>query len=369
MNVGKTMNKEQAMRLAIETAKKGLGYVCPNPPVGAVVLDRQNRFLAAGWHLAYGREHAEIMALSQIKDPRRQLEGAVFYVTLEPCSHHGKTPPCAEALARHPLSKVCFGLTDPHPKVQGKGESILKAAGIKTEIYQGPLEPDLKELIEVYQYNLKHKKPFVAVKIAASLDGKIRGQNKRWLTGKSARKHVSFLRGCYDAVCIGSATLLKDNPRLDPRHPVFSGKTNYVVLLDPKGESFDFLKSSQLIKARPLEKVIVVTSSTAAEKNINFCRVLKQDTDSKGLFNLDSLLKRLFEIKIHSLLVEGGGLVFSSFLSSFQRVYLFSAPLVIGRGSLGWSDSFDPKGKSQRLSNIKWTAFDEDILVTAVRNS
>ena len=370
MNVGKKMSKEQAMRLAIETAKKGLGCVSPNPPVGAVILDRQNRFLSAGWHPACGREHAEIMALNNIKDPHRQLEGAVFYVTLEPCSHHGKTPPCASALARFPLSKVCFGLTDPHPAVNGKGESILRAAGLKTEIYQGPLEPDLKELIEIYQHNLEHKKPFVAVKVAASLDGKIRGCNERWLTGGASRRYVSFLRGCYDAVCIGSATLLKDNPRLDPRHPVFSGKTNYVVLLDPRGESFNFLKNSQLIKVRPPEQVIVVTSATAA-KNISFCRVLKQETDSKGLFNLDSLLKSLFEMEIRSLLVEGGGVVFSSFLNDFQRIYLFLAPLLIGarRSSLGWSDFFNPQGGAPRLFNIKHTSLKEDIFITALRSS
>lgn len=357
MNIGKKLSKEQAMALALDQAKQGLGRVSPNPPVGAVILDRNNQCLSVGYHRARGMDHAEVMALNQIQN---FLEGAVMYTTLEPCSMQGLTPSCAKRIAQLPFSKICCGLKDPNPKVNGNGIEIIKAAGIKVEVYQGPLLTKLRELIEIYEYNLKYKKPFVGVKIASSLDGHITSGKRRWITGESSRHYVSLLRGYYDAVCIGVNTLLKDNPRLNSRHPDFMDQKNYVVVLDPEGQSFDFLRHSNLLKVREPSKVIIVSQSRKKSPYV----VLEQEINYKGQFDLDFLLKELFKRGIRSLLVEGGEQVFSSFLKQFQRIYLFLAPLLIGQSSknVSWTKSLTLE--EMLLVDVKQLPLGQDVLIT-----
>ncbi len=355
MNV---LNKEQAMLLAIEQARRGLGRVSPNPPVGAVILNAKGQLLSTGYHQFLGADHAEIMAF---KNNKHSLEQAVLYVTLEPCAHQGLTPSCADQLAKLPFSKVFIGLEDPNPKVFGHGIEKLKQAGIKVEMYEGPLKNQLEELIEIFSYNMTEQKPFVALKIASSLDGSITAFNRKWITNELSREYVSMLRGHYDAVCIGVKTFLTDNPRLNSRHPYFLDQQNKVIVLDPDGLSFSALKDSNLLQVRDPSKVIIVTRQSQKSLSLPYC-VIHQDKDP---FDLEELLKQLFHKGVYSMLVEGGGVVFSSFLTKSQRIYLFLSPFVAGGRSRKnwWNEELD---FPIDLSFARTLSFQEDILITGL---
>ena len=351
------------MSLAIERAKQGLGNVSPNPPVGAVFLDSENRLLSTGFHKACGGDHAEIHALKNFlkKNSLEKLRNGALYVTLEPCSHHGRTPPCVDKLSSLPLSRICIGLKDPNPEVSGKGISRLKKSPIKVEMYQGDLKESLEELIEIFSYNMKFQKPFVALKIASSLDSKITSPYGRWVSSKSSRNYVSFLRGCYDSVCIGVETFLKDQPRLNPRHPAFRGQMNKVVILDPEGRSFSYLKDSPLLKVRHPSHVIIVSAVKMRKSGLYRSSLLHQEAP-KGLFDIDSLLKTLFQKGVYSLLVEGGGETFSSFLRHTQRLYLFLSPLVAGKEQLSWTEGLG--NYHIKMRSVQYSHFEKDILIT-----
>ncbi|MDE0151615.1 MAG: bifunctional diaminohydroxyphosphoribosylaminopyrimidine deaminase/5-amino-6-(5-phosphoribosylamino)uracil reductase RibD [Bdellovibrionales bacterium] len=352
------MNKEQAMSLAIEQARRGLGRVSPNPPVGAVILNSRGQLISTGYHQALGADHAEIMAL---KNNKHSLEQAVLYVTLEPCAHQGLTPSCVDQLIKLPFSKVCIGLKDPNPKVCGRGIRKLTEADIEVEMYEGPLTDQLEELIEIFSYNMKEQKPFVALKVASSLDGHIAVCDRKWITNEFSREHVSLLRGHYDAVCIGVQTFLTDNPRLNSRHPHLLDQDNTVILLDPEGLSFSSLKDSRLLQVRDTSKVIIVTQQPPASLPVP-CGVIQQ---KENPFNLDQLCEQLFQKGVRSILVEGGGEVFSSFLEKSQRIYLFLSPFLAGdKGrKRWWSEEMD---FPVHLSSVCTSSFQEDLLITGL---
>lgn len=355
MNV---LDKEQAMLLAMEQARRGLGRVSPNPPVGAVILNSKGELLSTGYHRALGADHAEIMA---IKNNKHSLERAVLYVTLEPCAHQGLTPSCADQLANLPFSKVCIGLKDPNPKVFGRGIERLRTAGIEVEIYKGLLINQLEELIEIFSCNMREQKPFVALKIASSLDGSIAVFGRKWITNKLSREYVSLLRGHYDAVCIGVHTFLTDNPRLNSRHPYFIDQENTVILMDPKGLSLTALKDSRLFQVRDPSKVIIVTQQPSKFISLP-CNVIQQN---ESPFDLDQLLKQLFQKGIRSILVEGGGEVFSSFLKISHRIYLFLSPFLAGgKGQKHWWN--EKVDFPVNLSSVRTLGFQEDILITGL---
>ena len=359
MDTGQHLTPDSAMSLAIQQAKKGLGWVSPNPPVGAVFVNSQGQCLSTGYHKKYGEDHAEIMALKHIQDSS-QLKGASLYVTLEPCTHTGLTPPCVDRIARMPISKVCVGLLDPNPKVNGKGVQFLKEKGIQVELYQGALQENLKELIEVFDYNLRYRKPFVGVKIASTLDGCITMPQRKWLTGTASRSHVSLLRGHYDAVCIGLNTFIKDDPRLNSRHVDFVHKENTVILLDPEGKSLSLLKKSKICQVRSPDKVIVVVSDKQPQLSSSFS-VLRCPVDHQGWFDLDNVMTQLFARNVRSVLVEGGGIVFSRFLPISQRLFLFLAPLIAGHKSY-----WNLQQLSFSLKKAHFLAFESDILMTGL---
>ena len=365
MSVGSLLSIEQAMSLALEQARQGLGRVAPNPPVGAVILDKNRRCLSIGHHQAHGENHAEIMALNKVQD-LKLIQGAVLVVTLEPCPEKGLTPSCARRLAQLPFSKIYYGLLDPRPKAHGLGVKIIQSAGISVEMYQGPLKEQLEELIEVYTHNVSYSKPFVGLKIASSLDGWITKKHQKWITGKSARGHLALLRGHYTAVCVGVNTLLEDNPRLNSRHPNFEGSTNQAVILDPEGRSLDFIKQSKLLQVRKADQIVVVTRPIG--KKSDFCIILEQEVN-QGRFDLDELLKQLFQKNIRSLLVEGGAVAFNSFLRHFQRMYLFLAPSIQGssKGQKNWIQALNSDGIS--LKRVKVSSFDQDALITGLNES
>ncbi len=358
-----SLSPSTAMKLAISEAKKGHGWVSPNPVVGCVILDHQGILLSTGYHKKLGGPHAEVEALQKIKDPHK-LKGAHVFVTLEPCSHFGRTPPCAEALARLPLKEVTYGLLDPNPKVSGRGAEILRKAGITctgwSEILREntkEIETELNELAEIFLYNQRQQKCFVSLKVASSLDGKIgmRSGESKWITGELARQQSHVLRAQYDAVVIGKNTFLKDDPSLNVRLPGYEKHINSVVILDPKGESLAKIESSKLARVRPLEKIFIATLN---DQNISGTkdggpRVLRIRKTSGEKLDMPDLLAQLWTNEIKSLFVEGGAHSFAGLLAAreFQRLHLFMAPILLG-GAHGasWTQYFGGEKMSDLLA-------------------
>jgi diaminohydroxyphosphoribosylaminopyrimidine deaminase/5-amino-6-(5-phosphoribosylamino)uracil reductase len=353
------------MLLAIKEGKRGAGFVSPNPLVGCVILDRDGRLLSKGYHARLGEAHAEVNALNQIEDPNR-LDGAHVYITLEPCAHEGRTPSCAKTLSHLPIAAVTFGLQDPNPLVSGKGAEILRAAGKKVEVFS-ELQNELEDLAEIFLTNMKSRRPFVAVKVGASLDGKIAlpDGSSQWITGEKSREHVQYLRGCYDAVLTGVGTFLRDNPRLNSRHPSFAQKKQKVILLDPSGKSFSRLKDSNLILMRESGDVTVVTGplGMVAPAGVNHIEV----PDAEGSFDLQALMGDLGAVGIHSFFVEDGPYTVTSFLRAklVDRLYLFQAMRILGEG-LSWTSSFSIASLTQaiELRNVTHDHFGSDLLIS-----
>ncbi len=362
--IGETLSIEQAMRLAIEEARKGAGFVSPNPLVGCTIVDREHRFLAVGFHTRVGFDHAEVDAIKKLPD-QRALEGATLYVTLEPCAHDGRTPSCAQALAKLPLKAVIYGLQDPNPKVAGKGAQIIRAAGIPaTEIKELETLPlrtsrelveDLEELTEIFFHNMLMQKPFVAVKVATSLDGMMAydsGESK-WISGEESRRYSHRLRSQYDAVVIGRNTFVKDNPKLNIRLEGFENHANKVVIIDPAGKTLTELAEANLLRVRGPENVIVAVGAGAHVDNPAGVKVLEVKTDVGGALHVPSFLTALWERQIMSIFIEGGAQTFGHFLSQGQvhRLHLFMAPLLIGgKHGLSWTRYFGGTQMSERVS-------------------
>lgn len=363
------MTPMQAMWMAIEEAKKGIGFVSPNPLVGCVILDSKYELLSQGYHAKVGGAHAEVAALSAIADPTK-LKGANVFVTLEPCAHHGRTAPCAEALAKLPLASVTYGLQDPNPLVAGQGLAIIKKAGIA--VHSLPeLNDELEDLAEIFLTNMREKRPFVAIKVASSLDGQIALQSgeSQWITSEEARAHVQELRGAYDAVMVGIGTFLADNPKLNSRDPRFQDKSQKAVLLDPDGRSFERLKASGLLQVRKPEDLFVVTNSTVAmPENLRGVVQIKASM-TKESWDWNTIFQQLFEKEIKSVLVEGGGFVYSQLLKQHKvdRLYVYVAPKILGAGGgLSWTKDLRLAKLSDAttLNHVKRLPFGPDLLIT-----
>ncbi len=354
-----------AMRLAIEEGKKGAGFVSPNPLVGCVILDRDHNLLGKGHHAKVGENHAEINALAEIEDPGR-LDGAHVFVTLEPCAHEGRTPSCAKILAKLPIASVTYGIQDPNPLVSGQGASILRAAGKSALLFREGLQSELEELAEIFFTNMREKRPFIALKVAQSLDGKValNDGTSQWITGEASRAHVQYLRGCYDAVVTGMGTFLRDDPRMNSRHPRFENKAQKLVLLDPEGKSFAKIKDSNLLTVRAPEDLIIVTGPLGMEPPVG--RHIEVP-DAEGSFDMFSLLPALQAEGLHSLFVESGPYTASQFIRSkmIDRLYAFVAPILIGEG-LDWTAGLRVGALDQavRLSNPRVETFGPDFMIT-----
>jgi len=354
------LTPEQAMLMAIEEGRKGAGFVSPNPLVGCVVLDREGRVLSTGYHARVGEDHAEAAALKKISG-NKNLEGAHVYVTLEPCAHEGRTPSCAKMMAKLPIASVTYGVTDPNPLVSGLGAKILREAGIKTEKLEA-LSSEAEELAEIFLLNMRLKRPFVAVKTAASLDGQIALEDgaSRWITGPEARAYGNELRGHYDAVLTGVGTLLKDNPGMDCRVEPFSSKPQKLVVLDPSGKCLPKLaelKASQVRKRGEL--MIVTTSGCGGDIELPL---------SNGEFDLKRAVAELQKRGINSIFVEAGGVTAGRFIKSglMDRLYLFVAPKVIGAGR-SWTSALriSSLDKAFAMENLKARNLGPDLLLTA----
>jgi len=326
------LTDESYIQLAIEIAKKGTGGVSPNPLVGCVIV-KNNRIIGAGYHEKFGSNHAEINAINGAKE---DVEGSTLYINLEPCSHQGKTPPCVDKIIQKKIKKVVIGTLDMNPLVSGAGVKKLKAAGI--EVKAGVLEKECVQLNKFFFKYITKKIPYVTLKAAQTIDGRIADKNgdSKWISSLNSRKYVHTLRSKYDAVLIGSGTVIKDNPNLTVR--LTEGRNPRRIVFDTNLK----LKTSQrLYTNNGDKKLIVVTSKNSVDKKGKIKKLLSSGTqiiyvkeNGSGRLNLKSALRELYKIQISSILVEGGNEIFTSFIKEnlFDEIQLFITPKILGCG-------------------------------------
>lgn len=315
------------MRRALELAERGRGFVNPNPMVGAVLV-RDGRVLGEGYHERYGGPHAEVRA---VEAARENLAGATAYVTLEPCSHVGKTPPCADLLIRHQVARVVIGSLDPNPLVAGNGVQRLRDAGIS--VTTGVLEQECRALNPVFFHYITHKTPYVVWKTAMTLDGKIAsvsGESK-WITGEAARQDAQQLRHWLSGIVVGVNTVIEDDPQLTCRLEHGANLTRIVV-----DSHLRIPLTARVLQNQRENQTIVATTEQAPSER---CRELEQMgakvlrcPAQDGRVDIPALLRRLGEERIDSLLLEGGATLSDSFFraGAVHRAVVYVAPKILG---------------------------------------
>ncbi|XTA53146.1 bifunctional diaminohydroxyphosphoribosylaminopyrimidine deaminase/5-amino-6-(5-phosphoribosylamino)uracil reductase RibD [Fusobacterium sp. SB021] len=348
------------MDLALELAEKGRGYVNPNPMVGAVVV-KDGEIVGKGWHKFYGGPHAEVYALDEAG---AKAEGATIYVTLEPCSHFGKTPPCAEKIKKMKIKKCVIACLDPNPIVAGRGKKILEEAGI--EVVVGVREKEAKELNKVFMKYITEKNPYLFLKCAITLDGKIatNERDSKWITNEKSREKVQFLRHEYMSIMVGINTLINDNPRLTAR--IENGVNPFRIVVDPHLRT---PLESNFVNMADDNKSIVITSKEN-EKNNKITELENKNIKiiyMEGYdFSVHEILKKIGELKIDSVLLEGGSYLISKAFKE-NRIdggEIFIAPKILG-GGLPFIDGFDFKEIKDcfHLENVKFNVYDDNISV------
>lgn len=351
------------MRLALRLAIKGAGRTSPNPMVGAVLV-RGGGVIATGYHRRAGSDHAEIIALKRAKAKAR---GATLYLNLEPCSHHGRTPPCALSLIRSGIKRVVIGMVDPNPLVSGRGIRRLRRAGIQVRV--GLLQAECQRLNEAFGKFITHRIPFVILKLAASLDGKIAASSgdSRWITGAAARNYVHRLRDRVDAVLIGVGTVLADDPRLTCRIP--GGRNPWRIILD--GHLRIPLKA-HLLHQREAEKTIVVTGARSPAKKIREIQHCGAQVWSfplrAGRLPFAPLLRKLAKMGILSVMIEGGGTIAGRALQErvVDKLLFFYAAKIIGGDGVPMIGALGIKKMSHARSveDIEVKRFGKDFLIS-----
>ncbi len=318
------MSEERWMHLALELAELGLGNVNPNPLVGAVVV-KDGEVVGQGAHRNFGGPHAEVFALEEAGG---RAEGATLYVTLESCCHHGKTPPCTDRIIAAGIGKVVYAIEDPNPQVCGKGAGLLRASGIDVE--EGLLRELAQEQNEIFLTFTRRKTPFVELKLAMSLDGRIATKtgDAKWITGEESRIEGHRLRAKHSAIAVGVDTVIRDDPRLNVRH--VEGRDPVPIVLDSTGR---IPLSSKLLQAP--SKVIIATCSMSEQSEqaiVNTGVQVWRLPAANGRVSIPALLAQMAEEQLDSLLIEGGGEIAASFLEVrvVDKVSLFYAPILIG---------------------------------------
>ena len=353
------------MLKALELARKG--KTSPNPMVGAVLV-KNNRIIAEGFHSRAGGPHAEVVALRKAGGKAR---GADLYVNLEPCCHVGRTPPCTDAIIQSGVTRVFIGMKDPNKLVKGKGIRILKAAGIK--VSAGLMKKDCEKLNEVFVKVMKTGMPFVTVKTAMSLDGKIatREGDSRWISGVKSRDFVHELRNQNDAILVGTNTILKDNPQLTCRLKKKRGRHPARIILDRRNR---IPLTAKVFTNSQTQRVVYVSGSKLSTKREQLLKtknieVLKVKTLKSG-FDLKQLMKLLAQKELNSILIEGGGEINSSALEAgiVDRVFAFISPILVGGqqapSPIG-GEGVAKITKAMRLGNMKVIPIGDDLMVEA----
>lgn len=354
---------EKYMRLAMQLAGNAIGRTSPNPLVGAVIV-KDNRVVGCGWHRKAGTPHAEVHALNQAGE---LAQGADVYVTLEPCAHYGKTPPCAKALVEAKVKNVYGGLLDVNPKVAGKGFKILEDAGIHVEY--GFLQDELRKQNEVFFKWIEHKKPFVVLKAAMTLDGKIAtatGQSK-WITNETSRAYGYKLRDIYDGIMVGINTVIEDNPMLTAR--VDGGKNPIRIVVD---SSLRIDINANVVQDKSAKTIVATTDKADKDKILKLqaqdVDVIVVDKDENDKVDIEKLLDILGQQNICSILVEGGATLSGSFVAKklVDKVYFFIAPKIVGgkeaKTSVAGTGILNLQ-EALALKDIQIEKLEEDILI------
>ncbi len=357
-----TMELEKYMKMALDLAKERKGYTHPNPTVGSVIVKDSN-VIGKGYHYKAGLPHAEREAIKDAKSKGYDLKGSTMFVTLEPCCHYGKTPPCTDAILEEGIKKVVVATLDPNPLVSGKGVEILKKNGV--EVIVGVLEKDAKKINEDFFTYISQRRPFVHIKVAQTFDGKIATKTGRskWITSEESRKYAHILRNQASAVLVGSNTALFDNPSLTVRY-IKTEKQPVRVLLDSKLKvPFDYNiynKDAQTIVITSKDVDIEKVKELSKKENV---KVYLLDT-YEGKFKVKDILDILYQNQVVHLLVEGGKEVITSFIKEgiFDKISLFMAPKIVGEdgiSSFGSVGVLDIK-ESVKLKVDDFKRFDED---------
>jgi diaminohydroxyphosphoribosylaminopyrimidine deaminase/5-amino-6-(5-phosphoribosylamino)uracil reductase len=350
-----------AMQECLQLAAKGEGSVSPNPLVGAVLMKR-GKIVARGYHRFFGGPHAEVECLASYHG---SFENTTLYVNLEPCSHYGKTPPCAELLAASPIPRIVIAMGDPNPLVGGRGIHRLRRAGKRVDV--GILKREACALNRHFMTGILRHRPYIHVKIAQSLDAMIAAADGRlrWISGPEARAMVHHWRSRYDAVLVGAGTVHADNPRLTARtegarHPV-------AVILDGR---LSVSPDAGVFRNLHGRRVIVCTSARALRENSRTALKLEKagvqilPLPCRKRISLPLLAKELYEQEIGSLFVEGGSDVFTQFLRSglVDELTVFVAPRMIGRGVPAFTPKRMPKHRAG-FNNVTTAMVGRDIMV------
>lgn len=352
------------MRLALELAEKARGRTSPNPLVGAVIV-KDGKIIGTGYHKKAGTPHAEVHALAEARD---MAKGADLYVTLEPCNHYGRTPPCTEAIIKAGIRRVFVAMQDPNPLVCGKGITRLRSQGI--EVYEGIMEEEAQRQNEVFLKYIKAKIPFVALKTAISLDGKIATESgqSQWITGEEARLHVHILRNIYDAIIVGIGTVKADNPSLTCRLPDNQGRDPVRIIIDSK---LSISPDARILHLNsPSPTIIATTSQAPPERVKEIEKMANVMIVNDGPFvSLPDLLRILGEKEITSVLVEGGGQINGTFLREqlVDKYYFYVSPRIIGGINAPGpfqGDGIKELNKSVDLTNLTLDHLGNDLLIT-----
>jgi len=359
------LQDEDYMREALHLAGLARGRTSPNPMVGAVIV-KDGRIVGEGWHRKAGTPHAEVHALRMADD---LAEGATLYVTLEPCSHYGRTGPCAKAVAEAGVKRVVIGMGDPNPLVAGNGIRMLRDAGI--EVRCGVLEDEARKLNAPFLKWVTTKLPYVAIKAAMSLDGKIATATgkSQWITNEASRLRVHELRDCYDGILVGIGTVLADDPSLTARLPDGTGKNPVRIIADSSART---PLAAKVVTDGAARTIIAVTEQAPAERVAALrekgAEILVAGSGSR--VDLRKLMQLLGGQEISSVFVEGGGTVNFSLLQAglADKIYAFFAPIMIGgRSALSpvAGEGFAELADAVRLKNLTTEILDGDLLVTA----
>lgn len=355
---------EYYMSQALHLARRGAGKVSPNPMVGAVIV-RGGEIIGRGYHRYFGGKHAEIEAM---EDAGGKVEGATMYVTLEPCCHFGKTPPCLDALLNHRIGRVVIGVEDSNPEVRGKSIEALRGSGVETEV--GVLEDECYELNRPYFKYMKTGFPFVTVKFAQTLDGRIASVsgNSRWISSEPSLELAHRLRSLHDSVMVGIGTILADDPSLTVRK--VRGRSPVRLVLDGK---LHIPLGAEVLKGQNVTPTMVITTPRADKKKLSSLKdkgieVLTIREDERGEVDLKELLFYLGRRNISSILVEGGSEVITSFLREglVDRVIAVIAPKIMGKGVEAVGDlGIGDVNHTLKLSFVKTYRKGEDLVIEA----
>ncbi|TCP59532.1 diaminohydroxyphosphoribosylaminopyrimidine deaminase/5-amino-6-(5-phosphoribosylamino)uracil reductase [Tumebacillus sp. BK434] len=355
------MNDQHYMQTALQLAAMATGKTNPNPLVGAVIV-KEGRIIGFGAHLRAGQPHAEVHAFRMAGEA---AEGATLYVTLEPCSHHGRTPPCADLVIRSNVQRVVVAMLDPNPLVAGRGVTRIREAGIEVEV--GVLEAEAQKLNERFVHNMRAKRPFVMVKTAMTLDGKIAAHtgDSRWVTGSESRELVHRLRDHADGILVGIGTVLADDPELTTRLPEGGGEHPVRIVLDRTLRTPETARLTDTAEA----KTWILTGPDVDESKAERLRargveVIPMPVAADGL-DLAKVLDGLYERGITDLLVEGGAAVNGAFLQAglIDKVISFIAPKLIGGAAPSpyGGTGFDKMAEAVELTALTVERFGDDL--------